>query len=272
MIKKYSKLDILRWVILLAIAITDIYFVKNPLLSFIIFLLPVTFAALHSGNYFGWVNTVVMFAIIIIVGFGGEYLGVHTGLVFGNYYYNPSPSINGFLIGGVPPLVTFSYISMGYCCYVMSRIILGAYKKITGWLVLGVAAMAAVFMVIWDMSFDPTSSIVQHLWTWERGGAYFGEPFHNFTGWFMVTFTFFVVLGLYLWWRTKPKNYLTKPSKLFLFEPIFLFAASAVSIVIKEVAPNPTVLQQNLALIALFGMGTVALIATLRLIMTKNFN
>lgn len=272
MTKKYSKLDIARWLILIIIAVTDIYFVKNPLLSFLIFLLPVTFAVLHSGNYFGWLNTAIMFAIIIIVGFSGEYLGVHTGLVFGNYYYNPSPAINGFLIGGVPPLVTLSYISMGYCCYVMARIILGTYKKVTGWVMVGLAALAAVFMVVWDMSFDPTSAIVQHLWTWEKGGAYFGEPFHNFTGWFMVTFTFFLIIGLCLWLRTKTKDYIVKPRKLFLFEPIFLFIASATSIVIKEVTPNPTVLQQNLALIALFGMGMIALIATLRLLTTKSFN
>lgn len=270
--KKYSKLDILRWVILIIIAITDIYFVKNPLLSFLIFLLPITFAFLHSGNYFGWVNTLIMFALIIAIGFLGEYLGVHTGVIFGNYYYNPSPSVNGFLIGGVPPLVTFSYVSMGYTCYILSRIILGYYKKVTGWMVFGIAAMAAVFMVIWDMSFDPTSSIVQHLWIWEKGGAYFGEPFHNFTGWFMVTFTFFVAIGLYLWWRSKSSDYLAKPSKMFLLEPIILFAASAFSIVIKEATPNPTVLQQNLALIALFGMGTIVLIATLRLLTTKGFH
>ncbi len=272
MLKKISRLDILRWTILIVIAVTNVYLIKNPLLSLVIFLLPITFVFLHGGKYFGWVHITIMFLIIMAIGFLGEYLGVHTGVIFGNYYYNPSPNVNGFLVGGVPPLVTFSYVSMGYTCYILSRIILGSYKKITGWMVLGIATLSAVFMVIWDMSFDPTSSIVQHLWTWQKGGAYFGEPFRNFTGWFFVTFTFFVVIGLYLWWRSKPHDYLAKPSKVFLFEPIILFSASAFSIVIKEVTPNPTVLQQNLALIALFGMGTVALIATLRLLTTKGFH
>ena len=57
----------------------------------------------------------MIFGIIILVSFTAEYLGVHTGRVFGPYYYNPSAKVNGFLWAGVPPLVTFSYISMGYC-------------------------------------------------------------------------------------------------------------------------------------------------------------
>lgn len=89
--KKYSKLDILRWVILIIIAITNIYIVKNPVLSLLIFLLPITFVFLHSGNYFGWVHTLIMFVLIIAIGFLGEYLGVHTGVIFGNYYYNLAP-------------------------------------------------------------------------------------------------------------------------------------------------------------------------------------
>jgi ATP-dependent Lon protease len=71
-----------------------------------------------------------MFATIILVSFAAEYIGVHTGKLFGLYYYNPSSTVNGFLWGGVPPLVTFSYISMGYVCYVIARIIFNAHGKI----------------------------------------------------------------------------------------------------------------------------------------------
>lgn len=253
-----------RWALLIIIALTNIYVVKNPLLGLLIFFMPVTFAFLHSKSYFGLRNTLIMFAIIIVVGFLGEYLGVHTGRIFGDYFYNSNPHVNGFLVGGVPPLVTLSYISMGYACYIMARIILGAYGKIKNWMLVGVPLLAALFMVVWDMSFDPTSAFVNHLWFWPTGGAYFGEPFHNFTGWFMVTGTFFVLITLFLYFYSKPKDY-RKPTKLFLLEPVFLFATSALAIILKEVFPDPTILQQNLALIALFGMGTIAAITLLRL-------
>ncbi len=267
--KQLDRGALVRWTLLIIIALTNIYVVKNPMLGLLIFFMPVTFAFLHSKKYFGLRNTLIMFAIIIAIGFMGEYLGVHTGKVFGDYFYNSNPKVNGFLVGGVPPLVTMSYISMGYACYMMSRIILGAYGKITGWLMAAVPLLAALFMVVWDLSFDPMSATVNHLWFWEKGGAYFGEPFHNFTGWFMVTGTFFVLITLYLYFFAKSKDYIKKPTKLFLLEPVFLFATSALAIVLKEVLPNPTVLQQNLALIALFGMGTIAAITLLRLASDK---
>lgn len=263
-----DKSTLARWVILVIIAVTNIFIVKQPLLSLIIFFLPVTWAFLHGRSFFGLRNILIMFAIIMAVGYFGEFLGVHTGKVFGDYFYNANPNVNGFLISGVPPLVTLSYVSMGYTCYMMARIILGSYQKLRGWFLLGVPVLSALFMVMWDLSFDPTSSVVNHLWTWERGGAYFGEPFRNFTGWFLVTGTFFVLISLYLYFFAKAKDY-AKPTKKFLVEPVFLFTASAFAIIIREVLPDPTLIQQNMALIALFGMGTVAMVTLLRLATDK---
>lgn len=256
----------IRWVLIGIIAITAIYKVNNPILGLLIFFLPFTFALLHSRIFFTLRHTLVIFAIIIGVSFVGEYLGVHTGKIFGDYYYNADPKVNGFLVGGVPPLVTLSYVSMGYTCYIMARIVLAAYKKLTGWLLLAVPLLAAMFMVMWDLAFDPTSSVVGHLWLWPRGGAYFGEPFHNFTGWFMVTGTFFVIISVYLYFRAKSKDYIARPSKLFLAEPLALFIANAVSIIIKEAYHNPTIIQQNMALVALFGMGTIIAVVGSRLV------
>lgn len=258
-----------RWVILVIIAVTNIWIVRDPMLALIIFFLPVTWAFLHGRKYFGQRNMLIMLGIIFVVGFLGEWLGVHTGRVFGDYFYNSNPKVNGFLISGVPPLVTMSYASMGYTCYMLARIILGAYGKISGWLMAGVTVLAAMFMTVWDLSFDPTSSVVNHIWTWERGGAYFGEPFRNFTGWFLVTGTFFLLIGLYLHFFSKPRDY-ARPTKKLLVEPLFLFAASALSIIVKEVLPDPTVIQQNMALIALFGMGTIAVMAFFRLVTDKS--
>lgn len=266
--QKPDKGTVARWVILAIIAITNMWIVHSPPLALIIFFLPVTWAFLHGRRYFGLRNILVMLGLILVVGFIGEWLGVHTGRVFGDYFYNSNPKVNGFLISGVPPLVTMSYASMGYTCYMLARIILGAYGRIAGWMLAGVSVLAAMFMSVWDLAFDPTSSVVNHLWTWERGGAYFGEPFRNFTGWFLVTGTFFLLISLYLYFFSKSKDY-AKPTKKLLFEPLFLFAASALSIIVKEVLPNPTVIQQNMALIALFGMGTIAMMAFFRLVTDK---
>jgi putative membrane protein len=251
------------------IAITSVFAVHNSALAFIVFLLPTTFALLHSLELFGKKHTAALFAIIILVSFAAEYLGVHTGKIFGLYYYNPSHTVNGFLWGGVPPLVTFSYISIGYVSYVVSRIIFGFPGKVTGKMkapaLIGIPVLAAMLTTMWDMSFDPVASYVHKIYTWYAGGAYFGVPFRNFIGWFGESLVFFGLITLYLQFIAKGRDFLKKPSKLFLGEVVFLMAANAFGIISKEFS-HPTTIQQAMAIIALFGMGIPIVIASFRLL------
>lgn len=257
---------VLRWILLALIAITSIYKVQNPGLGFLVFLLPVTFALLHSLKYFGKKHTLVVFLIIIAISYTAEFLGVHTGQIFGHYYYNASPNINGFLIAGVPPLVTFSYISMGYTSYLLARIILGKFGKLQGAAFIGIPIIAAMFMTVWDMAFDPIASYVQQRYIWETGGAYFGVPLRNFVGWFLTTFTFFSIINIYLNYAAKAKDYIDKPSRLFLSEPVVLMGANAAAIIAHIVTGRGSVVQQNMALVALFGLGTFVTISVFRLL------
>jgi putative membrane protein len=255
----------IRWLLLILVAITGVYTVHNPALAFLIFLLPVTWALLHSLELFGKRHTLVVFGIIVVVSFIAEYIGVHTGKLFGPYYYNPSHDVNGFLWGGVPPLVTFSYISIGYSSYVVARIILGTPGKIKGAALIGVPVLAAMLTTMWDMSFDPIASYVHKIYTWYEGGAYFGVPFRNFTGWFLESMVFFGLATLYLQTAAKTRDFMKKPGRLFLGEAVFLMAANAFGTVSREFH-DPTAVQQSMALIALFGMGIPIVIATFRLL------
>jgi putative membrane protein len=267
-LNKLPRSSYLRWIILFFIAVTDIWALKNPGLSFIVFLAPLIFVLLHSFKLFGKKHTFMIFGIIILVSFTAEYLGVHTGRVFGPYYYNPSAKVNGFLWAGVPPLVTFSYISMGYCSYVLSRIIFGKLGKLTGSAIAGVPIVAAMIMTMWDMSFDPIASYVNKIYTWYEGGAYFGVPFRNFTGWFLESLIFFLIIGLYLSVFAKTKDYLAKPNRLFLAEVVFLVAANAFGTISHEFS-SPTMVQQSMAIVALFGLGMPVVIASFRLLETN---
>ena len=254
-----------RWAMLVVIALSGIWTMHNPALAFILFLLPPLWALLHSFENFGKKHTLVIFGIIMAVSFTAEYLGVHTGEVFGPYFYNPSHAVNGFLWGGVPPLVTFSYISIGYASYMVARIILGFPGKIKGAAIVGVPVLASMLTTMWDMSFDPIASYVHKIYTWYEGGAYFGVPFRNFTGWFLESIVFFGLITLYLQTVPKVKEFMNKPSRLFLAEAVFLMAANAFGTIVKEFS-NPTPVQQALALIALFGMGIPVVIASFRLL------
>ena len=265
MLNKITTSTYIRWVLLLVIAVTDIYVVKNPTLQVLIFFLPPIFALLHSFNYFGKKNTLVMFLIIIVVSFAAEYLGVHTGKIFGLYYYNPSPKVNGFLISGVPPLITLSYISIAYTSYVLARVVLGKLGRLSGISLASVAIVGAMVTTLWDMTFDPIASYVHNIYTWYAGGAYFGVPFRNFTGWFLESLVFFLIINVYLFSFSKNKDYSPKPSSLFLGEAVFLVAANAFSTIYHEFF-RPTEVQQAMALIPIFALGTPIVIATFKLL------
>lgn len=261
-------MPIIRRTILALIAVTDVYALHNSALLFLVFLLPTIFVLMHSFELFGRKHTLVMFALIVVVSFTAEYIGVHTGKLFGLYYYNPSSTVNGFLWSGVPPLVTLSYVSMGYVSYVVARIIFDSPGRIKGAALAGVPLLAAMLMTMWDMSFDPIASYVHKIYTWYAGGAYFGVPFRNFTGWFLESFVFFGLITLYLHFFAKAKDYMQKPGKLFLGEVIFLMAANAFGTISKEFH-SPSVVQQSMALIALFGMGIPIVIASFRLLQKR---
>jgi hypothetical protein len=89
-----------------------------------------------------------------------------------------------------------------------------------------------------------------------------------FTGWFLETLIFFLIIGLYLKIFAKAKDYLAKPSRLFLAEVIFLVAANAFGTISHEFR-HPTMVQQSMAIVALFGLGMPVVIATFRLLETK---
>lgn len=254
-----------RWAILIAILLTNIWAVHNPALSFLVFLMPPVWALLHSLELFGKKHTAVIFSIIVLVSFAAEYIGVHTGQLFGPYFYNPDHAVNGFLWGGVPPLVTFSYISIGYASYMVARIILGFPGKIKGAALIGIPVLASMLTTMWDMSFDPIASYVHKIYTWYEGGAYFGVPFRNFTGWFLESLVFFGLITLYLQTVPKVKDFMKKPSSIFLAEAVFLMAANAFGTIVKEF-DRPTYVQQSMALIALFGLGIPVVIATFKLL------
>lgn len=258
----------LRWAMLIAILLSGIWTVHNPGLGFLVFLLPPLWALLHSFELFGKKHTLVIFAVIMVVSFIAEYFGVHTGKIFGAYFYNPDHAVNGFLWGGVPPLVTFSYISIGYSSYLVARIILGFPGKIKGAALVGVPVLGAMLTTMWDMSFDPIASYVHKIYTWYEGGAYFGVPFRNFTGWFLESLVFFSLITLYLQAVPKVKDFMKKPSALFLGEAVFLMGANAFGTVVNEFR-EPTYVQQSMALIALFGLGIPVVTATFRLLQKK---
>lgn len=127
---------------------------------------------LHSG-----VRDAYTFAVCGIVGFASELLGVVSGIPFGSYEYTDTLAPDLF---GVPIAITFAWIVV----FAFARAVVGRVSE-NRWLS---AAAIAACMTAFDLIIDPLAAGPLGYWVWEANGTYFGVPFTNFIGWFVVSY------------------------------------------------------------------------------------
>lgn len=128
------------------------------------------------------------FIIAATISFIWEFIGVTTGVPFGQYSYTSSLSP---ALGPVPLFIPLLWCALGYFCMEASDYYI----------------MASALMVSFDLSFDPVFSSSFHLWTWQSQGQYFGVPLSNFFGWFIASLTFFAIFFLSTRRKTKSSGY-----------------------------------------------------------------
>jgi putative membrane protein len=125
-----------------------------------------------------------------------------TGFPFGNYHYT---EIMGPFLGHVPVSVMPAYCVMGYASWSLARLLL-ARTEMTADAAFrfGVPALAALLMVMWDLSMDPLRATIEGRWVWLDGGPHFGVPVANFFGWALVTWIMFQAFALTVSARPEP--------------------------------------------------------------------
>ena len=123
-----------------------------------------------------------------------ENIGVATGLPFGSYHFATDRFT--LWIGRVPLLVGMLYFGVGLIAWFLA----GAFFDKAGGasLVLAKPPVAALLMVLWDLTMDPSFSTVGKTWVWHQGGGFFGVPWLNFAGWFVTTWLIFQLAALAL--------------------------------------------------------------------------
>jgi putative membrane protein len=167
--------------------------VKTPTWTFMTMLaiLPV----LMYGSSLGWRRIWAFVAWGCLVGAAGELIGT-TGILtvggiplpFGEYHYTNwlGPKIAGHVPYFIPP-----------SWFAMSIVSLDLARRVTtrrwGYILLG-----TIFMVLWDVALDPAMNQAFPFWNYAVDGFFFGMPFSNWVGWFVVTL---VILIGYEWMR-----------------------------------------------------------------------
>jgi len=133
------------------------------------------------GLFIGGVTVVV----IMVFSITAEVFGVSTGLLFGDYDYNPD---FGLVFFNVPFTIGTAWLMViatthalvsPWFSHVKSSVVKG----------FGYVLTASLFAVAIDLVIDPVAFEVKTYWEWGgTDGFYYGIPFSNFVGWFIVAF------------------------------------------------------------------------------------
>jgi putative membrane protein len=203
-------------------------------------------------------NTLIFFAISAIVSWTLEEVGVRTGLVYGPYHYS---DMLGAKLGEVPLLIPLAWFMMIYPSFVLANLIVDrrpTSRRGSPRHVLALSLVSAIVMTAWDLPMDPQMSGAGN-WIWERGGAYFGVPLHNFAGWLLTTFIVYLLFRLFEQWRTAHGHAQSEPSRIISSLPVLAYGLVATPYAFVSDPPA-------LRLIACFAMGFPLLLAAINLI------
>jgi putative membrane protein len=138
----------------------------------------VTFTAGRNGAG----RAVGAFGAATAAGYAAEWIGVRSGVPFGEYAYTallrPQP-------GGVPVIVAVAWGGMGLAAHAVATAIVpdGGLKR---------CLAGALALTAWDLFLDP-QMLRLGLWRWADEGPYRGVPISNFAGWLVVSL---LVMGM----------------------------------------------------------------------------
>src|ERR1700736_5987666 len=160
------------------------------------------FALIHASLRYRIRDVAGFVVLCLVVSNFMENLSIMTGFPFGHYHYTDALGPKLFL---VPVLIGPAYFANGYFAWVIGNILVGELRRGSSTvLTVAVPFIAAFVMVMWDLTFDPRASTIQHQWIWEQGGGYFGVPLTNYLGWFFTVYLFLQLFALFV--RFRPGN------------------------------------------------------------------
>ena len=152
---------------------------------------------LHAAKMLGWKPAVRMVGVSLAIVYVLEEIGVHTGIVFGRYYFTP---LMGPKLDVIPIAIFCGWIGLIYIAWVVTNLLIDGSPiptRHTPSMIIFRALVGALVITTFDINADPIG-VANGWWVWLDGGAYFGVPIHNYVGWFIVAFLNYLVIGYQL--------------------------------------------------------------------------
>ncbi len=149
----------------------------------------------HTGHrddqrrFFVWSLTVVTLTWFL------EWLGVHTGVIFGRYQYHAALQPQ---IGGVPLAIGFSWLTLLLSASALERRL--PFRRYID-AVFPRSLRIAILLLVFDFVMEP-SAVKLGYWRWQGGIV----PWENYLTWFGIGWTLaYVTLRLELWRKSFPQ-------------------------------------------------------------------
>lgn len=153
----------------------DFFLPKSPFTLVYLFFITVLFIPVDSKKM------VLLFASFFLTGFVVEWIGVHTGVLFGDYYYGKN---FGPKIDDIPILIGANWAVLTLVSHVIA-------SKFTN-SVLWKASIGAGLMILLDFFLE---HICDYAGFWHFSGGIAG--WYNYLCWFIVAFALHLLAGFY---------------------------------------------------------------------------
>ena len=120
-------------------------------------------------------RAVLAVGALVAYSYGIEYLGVHTGVPYGEFFYGVDL---GPTLAGVPLGLPVFFIPLVMNAYLLVALLLGERARSRPRRL--VSVIAAVLAM--DLVLDP-GAVALGFWVYPGGGLYYGVPLSNYAGW-----------------------------------------------------------------------------------------
>ncbi len=162
--------------------------------------LPLSLAALalvlwHAASLMGWKPAAKMVGLGWIIAYALEEFGVHTGIIYGRYYFT---YLMGPKLDVIPLALPCLWVVLIYIAFLMTNLLMDGspLPQSHSWgHILFTALLAGLLVTTFDLNADPFA-VDNGWWVWIDKGPYYGVPVHNYVGWFIVAFVSYVAHGI----------------------------------------------------------------------------
>ncbi|WP_394604374.1 carotenoid biosynthesis protein [Fictibacillus sp. UD] len=148
-----------------------------------------------------------IFTVIVLIGsIVAESIGVKTGVIFGHYDYSDKLGLKWL---SVPIAIGFAWVMILAVSHALAGGIVKPFQTQAAIRLPLYIITGALIAVVMDGIIDPVAYLVKGYWFWDGSGVYYGIPFQNFVGWFLLASLFHVllVIGLYAAKKTKTSTH-----------------------------------------------------------------